>query len=48
MKKNKKEIKMFKCIGMVSTIIVVSVGGLLTYGYHYGKKLEEERKQDVR
>ena len=39
---------MFKCIGMVSTIIVVSVGGLLTYGYHYGKKLEEERKQDDR
>ena len=39
---------MFRCIGIVTTIIVVSVGGLLTYSYYYGKKLDEERKQDER
>lgn len=37
---------MFKCIGIVSTIIVVSVGGLLSYGYHYGKKIEKENKEN--
>ena len=39
---------MFRCIGIITTIIVVGAGGLLTYGYHYGKKLEKERKQNDR
>ncbi len=39
---------MFKCIGIVSTIIVVSVTGILTYGYHYGKKIEREKEKNDR